>query len=107
MTQRVTGPKHISSSSADNILDVIIHHTHPSPIRDVKVIDVGLTDHCLLVASLSTPPAPIVLFHFRNIKMLNRGAFLNRLQSASFMCNPRYAVDLFYNQVMLLVFLII
>jgi Reverse transcriptase (RNA-dependent DNA polymerase)/Endonuclease-reverse transcriptase len=102
MVQRVLSATHIASSSTtvDNKLDLIIHHESPSPVRSVSVVDVGISDHRLVIAILMIPMSrpETVSFTVRNVKSLDRIIFLQRLKSASFVCSPASNADVFYSQ---------
>src|SRR6267154_449505 len=105
LIQRVQSPTYIAPSSLikDSLLDVVIHFTSPSPVRCVSVLDVGLSDHRLVVATLCVPiPKPeTVTFSARNIRTLNRNLFISKLSSASFLISLSNNVNDFYEQLLM------
>jgi hypothetical protein len=102
LIQRVKSPTYIAPSHliSDSLLDVVIHFTNPPPVRCVSVIDVGLSDHRLVIATLCIPvPKPeTVTFLTRNVTSLNRSTFIAKLSYASFVTNPADNVNDFYDQ---------
>lgn len=102
LRQRVDSPTHISNSatSNDSLLDVVIHYINCSPVRCVSVLDVGLSDHRLVTASLCVPyiKPEVITFNTRNFKTLNRDLLIRKLSNASFIVSPSGDVDEFYSQ---------
>ena len=84
------------------MLDLIITGDQSKLLTSVSVVpmDPDLTDHCLLVAVLTTePPQPVVRsFQYRNIKSIDQDMFAARLRTKSVSTDPANTVDEFADQ---------
>ena len=83
-----------------NILDHILTPDNMTSVNDVKVIDIGLSDHSLVTCKIveMIHRAPIVTATFRCWKRLNIDSFKQKLLSSSVYRCPAATVNLFTDQ---------
>jgi hypothetical protein len=110
MVQRVTRPTHRSANALapDSLLDVVFHARDPAPVESVVVEDVGISDHLLVISTLSTIATTIPTvssYSMRDIKNLDRAQFVRRIYESSFILDPAHTPDEFLTQMMSLIFL--
>ena len=83
-----------------NILDHILTPDNMTTVNDVKVIDIGLSDHSLVTCKIveTIHQAPIMTSTFRCWKRLNIDSFKQKLLSSSVYRYPATTVNLFTDQ---------
>src|ERR1043165_6204300 len=100
VTQRINTPTRTGASSG-NLLDLLIQHEDDDPIKDVSVSDPGISDHCLITATLQHQlNVPNTIWpSARNISKLNLTTFCQYLLNTSCFSTPSDDLDTFASQI--------